>query len=273
MPNIIRLSDEIAAYTSTSIGNNVVFGSYGLGETYIEPPVEINAGLFDVDFIGAFSYLGGGRSSIRHVSMIGRFCAIAANVVMGEVEHPTDILSAHPLFEGASRFAWHQARQFKQENAALIRGTQKHCAEMRRTRFGKIEIGNDVWIGEGAFIRQGVKIGDGAIIGARSIILSDVPPYAIVAGMPARVLRYRFPPDVIAELLRLNWWSYGLSALHGVDLTDMESAIGLIEKNIGSGQAVLYSSPLLHLDRTGSSSLLDYDGDTGELRPHSIVAS
>lgn len=69
-------------------------------------------------------------------------------------------------------------------------------------------IGNDVWIGYEALIMAGVHIGDGAVIGARAVVTKDVPPYAIVGGVPAREIRKRFAPDVIARLLELKWWDW-----------------------------------------------------------------
>ena len=73
---------------------------------------------------------------------------------------------------------------------------------------GDIVIGNDVWIGYEALIMAGVHIGDGAVIGARAVVTKDVPPYAIVGGVPAREIRKRFAPDVIARLLELKWWDW-----------------------------------------------------------------
>ncbi len=71
---------------------------------------------------------------------------------------------------------------------------------------GDIVVGNDVWIGYQAMILSGVHIGDGAVIGARTVVARDVPPYAVVVGNPARIIRYRFNPKVITELLTLKWW-------------------------------------------------------------------
>ena len=71
-----------------------------------------------------------------------------------------------------------------------------------------VNIGNDVWIGEAVFICDGITIGDGAIIGAHSVVTHDVPPYAIVAGAPAKFLRYRFSKDEIEKLRNLKWWDW-----------------------------------------------------------------
>jgi hypothetical protein len=73
---------------------------------------------------------------------------------------------------------------------------------------GDIVIGNDVWLGTRLLILSGVTIGDGAVIGAGSVVTNDVPPYAIVGGNPARVLRLRFSEDIIGRLLKLHWWNW-----------------------------------------------------------------
>ncbi|EKO3576514.1 CatB-related O-acetyltransferase [Vibrio metschnikovii] len=69
-------------------------------------------------------------------------------------------------------------------------------------------IGNDVWIAAGAVITRGIKIGDGAVIGANAVVTKDVPPYAIVAGIPAKVIKYRFTPEIIQRLLDIQWWNW-----------------------------------------------------------------
>lgn len=73
--------------------------------------------------------------------------------------------------------------------------------------FREINIGNDVWIGSRALIMGGVTIGNGAVVGAGAVVTKDVPPYAIVGGVPTKIIRYRFSPDVIERLLDLNWWN------------------------------------------------------------------
>ena len=92
---------------------------------------------------------------------------------------------------------------------------------------GKIAtiVGNDVWIGDNSVVVRGINIGNGAIIGASAVVTRDVPPYAIVVGNPARALRYRFDPEVIEELLALEWWDLEMVALKGIDFSDVYKAL------------------------------------------------
>lgn len=128
------------------------------------------------------------RGSESQVS-IGAFCSISRGVVLvtGGI-HPIDWVSTFPFrirlgLEGS------------------------YCDGMPRTD-GPITIGNDVWIGTEAIILSGVSIGHGAVIAARAVVTRDVPAYAVVAGMPARVIRMRFENDVVEELLRIEWWDW-----------------------------------------------------------------
>jgi serine acetyltransferase len=81
---------------------------------------------------------------------------------------------------------------------------QEDLFEERR----KIVIGNDVWIGTRVFIRDGVSIGDGAVIAAGAVVVSDIPPYAIAGGVPAKIIRYRFREAEIEQLLEIKWWEW-----------------------------------------------------------------
>lgn len=121
--------------------------------------------------------------------VIGSFTSMAADVqILTGGEHITSRVTTSPL-----------------RNLLDLPGvdTDGHPATK-----GDVEIGNDVWIGTEAMILSGVRIGDGAVIGARALVSADVEPYAVVAGNPARLVRYRFEPDVIAALLRLRWWEW-----------------------------------------------------------------
>ena len=96
-------------------------------------------------------------------------------------------------------------------------------------------IGNDVWIGQGAFIKGGVTIGDGAIVAAHAVVVKDVPPYAVVGGVPARVIKYRFDEDAIKDLLEIKWWNYDLAAFGDLDWADVASCIKKIKGKITTG--------------------------------------
>jgi acetyltransferase-like isoleucine patch superfamily enzyme len=120
---------------------------------------------------------------------IGKFCSIGSNVTIGIGTHPIDMVSTHPSFyannKGFKTFA--DNMYFHNER-------------------GIIEVGNDVWIGSNVCILKDVKIGHGAVIAMGSIVTKDVPDYAIVGGIPAKVIKFRFSPDVIKLLLKIKWW-------------------------------------------------------------------
>lgn len=120
---------------------------------------------------------------------IGAFCSIADQVVIfGGGEHRVDWVTTFPL-----RIAF----------GVPLAGKDGHPASK-----GVTKIGNDVWIGVRAIVLSGVTIGDGAVIGAGAVVTADVAPYAIVAGNPAKVIRYRFAPSEIEKLLSLRWWAW-----------------------------------------------------------------
>ena len=117
-------------------------------------------------------------------------------------------------------------------------GAQKHLVD-QLTTFPFIEIlkskepktttiGNDVWVGCNSVVIEGVTVGHGAVIGAGAVVTKDVPPYAIVAGNPAKVLRYRFQPDLIAALLETRWWELPASVIRALPLADPWACVAAI---------------------------------------------
>lgn len=240
---------EAAGVVVAAENSEIHFGVGNLSRMEFEQHAEIRAGRFDIEKIGAFSYLGGGTTIIRNVLSIGRFCSIAPNLVVGPVEHPTDELSTHYLFQGM----WKKnslAKEFYTKNRSVIEYSHNRYIQKFGDAASKVVIGSDVWIGEGVFIRRGVKIGDGAVIGARSVITRDVLPYEIVAGVPGRHIRYRFSPIIVGRLMSLEWWKYGLSALDNVDFTNVDVAVNQIGDNIMNGVAVPFSPKVVVVNET-----------------------
>ena len=129
--------------------------------------------------------------------IIGRFCAIARNVrfIMNGANHKLDGFSTYPF----SIFGHGWERVMPHANELPYKGNTV--------------IGHDVWIGHGATIMPGIQIGDGAIVGSEAVVTADVAPYAVVGGNPARVIRYRFTPEVIQQLLAIAWWHWPLEQI------------------------------------------------------------
>ncbi len=130
-----------------------------------------------------------GRDSKLQAVKMGKFCSVSWNVSRGAPSHPMNHMSQH-AFTCQKRFG------IATEDAPMRRSTEI------------VEIGNDVWIGCHAVVLSGVRVGDGAVIGAGAVVTHDVAPYAVVAGVPARYLRSRFPDELISKLLQLRWWDW-----------------------------------------------------------------
>lgn len=126
------------------------------------------------------------------MTTIGKFCSIGPNFMCGWGIHPTNGISTSPCFY--STMKGHDMNSFSSD-------------EKFETR-KPITIGNDVFIGANVTILDGVNIGDGAVIGAGAVVVKDVPPYAIVGGVPAKIIKYRFTNETVNKLLKIKWWDF-----------------------------------------------------------------
>lgn len=156
--------------------------------------------------VGFGTYIGDG--SYISNAKVGRFCSIAENVRIAIGNHPTSVfVTTFPSFyyntESQIGFTFHKS-------IPIYEGFKKYPEEDKNYQ---VVIGNDVWIGCNSIILGGVKIGDGAIIGAGAVVTKDVAPYSIVAGVPAKVIKYRFTEEQIDILESIKWWEWPIEKI------------------------------------------------------------
>jgi acetyltransferase-like isoleucine patch superfamily enzyme len=170
--------------------------------------------------IGYASYIGE-RSIIKNTK-IGRYTCIATDVLTIAGTHPVSkFVSIHPAFYSTrkqSGFTYVSEDKFNEFN--YISKNEKYS----------VIIGNDVWIGACARIMEGVTICDGAVVAAGAVVTKDVPPYAIVGGVPAKVIKYRFDEATIQKLLKIKWWDKDQIWIqsHAKDFENVEKFINTV---------------------------------------------
>ena len=204
--------------------------SWVAGEVALEWPAHLYAGFGAKPklTVGAYSYSNSHISP--HVASIGRYCSIAEDVIFGHQEHPTQWLSTSS-FTYEPSFMVPAPGGFIPYNAFQVRTLPD---EGKRR---PIQIGNDVWIGYRAYIRGGVHLGDGCIVGANAVVTHDVPPFAIVVGNPARVIRYRFDRGIVRRIQEVEWWRYDFTRFADVDIRDVSAALRELRRLIDGGLA------------------------------------
>ncbi|MBD9643124.1 acetyltransferase [Pantoea sp. PNT02] len=197
----------LAAVQPTKLQHTVIDPSVRMRETQIGAQCEVLAETYiEYSELGDFSYLG--EHCCVADAQIGRFTAIANHVRIGAPNHPMDRASQH-------RFTYcpeYYDAQAERDNGFF--------AERRADR---VIIGNDVWIGHGVIVLPGVAVGDGAVLAAGAVVTKEVPPYTIVGGVPAKVIRARFAADIAAQLQAIAWWNWPLEKLMA-NLADFQSS-------------------------------------------------
>lgn len=178
------------------------------GSLIIEPPIAIGQYRVSNVEIGFATYLNGNGEVAN--TKIGRFCSIASGCLICPSNHRLDYFSTHPIYAGIN------------DGSSGLRGIQEYDKILQQislhedflsnpeTKSNEVTIGNDVWIGTNCIILAGVHVGNGSVIGAGSVVTKHVPPYSVVAGNPAKIIRRRFDESLIQRLEMLSWWNLNI---------------------------------------------------------------
>ncbi len=170
---------------------------------------------------GSYTY-----SPIDKDIKVGRYTSIAGNVRVMGVAHPLERFSTSSVtYDDIFKIT----EDFNASETFVQKPWEKGLNDVT------IEIGNDVWIGDGVILGRKVKIGHGAVIATGSILTKDVPPYTIVGGIPAKVKKHRFSYGVIKELLHLEWWNYDISTLRIEGDIPIDNFIEVVKSGINDG--------------------------------------
>jgi phosphonate metabolism protein (transferase hexapeptide repeat family) len=150
---------------------------------------------------------------------IGKFCAIASNARLNALNHPMERITQHKI-------------SYRPNEHFL--GAKLDKTFRARRQNARVMIGHDVWIGHGAIVLPGLSIGHGAVIAAGAVVTKNVEPYAIVAGVPARRIKWRFPKSIRERIIKLAWWDWDHDRLAAA-VTDMQmlSAPEFLERHGG----------------------------------------
>lgn len=192
-------------------------------------------GLCSIGF-NSYSY-----SALPEQMRIGRYCSLSNNILFLDSFHPLDRL-------GTGHFS-HKPGSSIVAAALEDRGVTNFAVSPFQAMMGRPypTIGHDVWIGQNVVLTAGITVGTGSVIAANAVVTKDVPPYAIVGGNPARVIRHRFPEEMIARLLASEWWSYNFADFAGMPLEQPAAFLDMLERRKASGEIRPYQPDLLVL--------------------------
>ncbi len=189
-----------------------------------EHPVHIGPGCaVRAEKVGRYTFINA-STIIFDMVEIGRFCTFARGCHIAGVEHPFHYLS--------SSFYRISNNWFPDDpiHKATVKIRNKPSPERKRQT--KTIIGNDVWFGANSLVLKGVNIGDGAVVGAGAVVTKDIPPYAIVGGNPAKIIKMRFDEETVKKLMQLKWWEQDLSIIETLPMDDIDECINILERSI-----------------------------------------
>lgn len=198
-------------------------------DVVLEPYIAMFAGVIFCT-MGAFSYTWSHFNPLDMDLKIGRYCSIAGRVNVFPGNHPMQFVTTSSC-TGDVELSPFKAAIADFAGADFV----PRYPEPDPDRFRAPVIGHDVWIGEAATLARGITLGHGCVVGAGSIVTKSVPPYAVVAGNPARIIRMRFPDPIIEGLLASEWWRYAFPAFGAMRIDDPERFLGELGERVAAG--------------------------------------
>ena len=195
----------------------------------VEPFTSFAAGR-NIPAMGSFTEVA---SAFPSKSRFGRYCSVGEGITFTGYRHPIEASSSSSAFFNEEREMFHSYADTVEARGEPrpVRNPTIHAPQPGR---GWIDIGNDVWIGDGATLTGGISIGDGAVIAAKSIVTKDVPAYAVVGGAPARVLKWRFSEEIQQGLQESRWWDYEHADLLKLPMGDPEALLTTLAQQSGN---------------------------------------
>lgn len=183
--------------------------------------------------MGCFSY---SWSALPIDTTVGRYCSIARGVGVMGARHP---------------YEWITSSSFTYDSRFIIfkQATEDFLAEYDVARQNinpePLQIGNDVWIGANVVLKRGIKIGTGSVIAGNSVVTKDVPPYAVVGGNPAKIIKMRFPDEIIAELVDSEWWKYKYEDFQGMTIKNPSAFVKDLRNSVQNQKIAPYQPKVL----------------------------
>lgn len=222
-------------------------------DAWIERYCQLFAGS-SIPTMGSFSY---SWSPIPEGVTIGRYCSISWNLRVMQMNHPTDFVSSSSFTNDPNLLIFSKCLA----DSGSPTFNRFVSSSLPPERYKMPTIGHDVWIGQDVLLGRGITLGQGCVVGAGSVVTKSVPPYAIVGGNPAKLIRMRFDDDIVQGLLDSDWWKYKFPDFGQMSYNDIPVFLRQLADRTATGEIVPFRPDRLYLRQLGERSTDSMLGD------------